>query len=467
MSKGAELRRVDAFADLSDADLAWLAETGEILSLPAGAAIVREGDPADIMLAVIDGELRAVRETPPADGRVYVVKAGMVSGMLPFSRLKNFPVTSRAVVPTRLLRFPAARFAEMLQRIPVLEPRLVTVMADRVRDQAREEHKRETLMALGKLSAGLAHELNNPAAAARRASGELGERLGALPRLFTALVAARLEPAECDALDRLLARAMERGHAAPDGTLARADREDELIDWLADRGIDEPERLAGTFVDRGLAVADLEALSTSLSDAALPAGLAWAEALAAADALAADIQTATTRISDLVAAVKSYSRMDQAPAREQTDMRESLETTLTILAHKLRHKGIALEKSFAPDLPRVAAYAGELNQVWTNLIDNAVDAAPQGGHIGVRATKEHDHVLVEIIDDGPGIPEDIKDRIFEPFFTTKPVGQGTGLGLDIAHRIVTRRHGGEIRVDSRPGETRVQVRLPVGEAAKG
>jgi signal transduction histidine kinase len=466
MSAFAELRAVKVFEDLSDDDLAWLAETGEILSLPAGAAVVREGDPADVMIAVMEGELRAARETPPADGRVYVVKAGMVSGMLPFSRLKIFPVTSRAVVPTRLLRFPAARFPEMLQRIPVLEPRLITTMADRVRDQTREEHKRETLMALGKLSAGLAHELNNPAAAARRASSELGERLALLPRLFAELLAARLEPDECDAVDRLLARVMERAHAAPEGALFRADREDELIDWFADRGVEDPERLAGTFVERGLRVADLEALSTSLSAAALPAALAWAEALAAADGLAADIQAATTRVSDLVAAVKSYSHMDQAPALAETDLRESLETTLTILAHKLREKGITLSRSFAPDLPRVPAFGGELNQVWTNLIDNAMDAVSRGGRIAVRALREHDHVLVEITDDGPGIPEEILPRIFEPFFTTKPVGQGTGLGLDIAHRIVTRRHNGELRVDSRPGETRFQVRLPLGDGTK-
>ncbi len=461
-----ELRHVGVFADLAEADLDWLAATGRFVSLAAGDAVIREGDAADVMIAVMEGELRATRETPPSDGRVFVVKAGGVGGMLPFSRLRTFPVTSRAVLPTRALLFPAAAFPEMLHRIPVLEARLVTTMADRVRENAREEHHRETLMALGKLSAGLAHELNNPAAAARRAAADLGRELARVPALATVLSAARLGPEPCAALDRLVSHAVEPGRAAPAGTLEHADLEDELVEWLDARGVDEAERLGATFVERGLAVADLDEVAAAVPAHALPAALAWAEALIAASALARDIEQATGRISDLVAAVKSYSRMDQAPSKAATDVRESLETTLTVLAHKLRQKGITLSRSFAPDLPRVNAYAGELNQVWTNLLDNAIDAVRPGGRIHVRTAREHEDVLVEFVDDGPGIEPQNLGRIFEPFFTTKPVGEGTGLGLDIAHRIVARRHAGEIRVNSRPGETRFQVRLPLDAGGK-
>ena len=466
MSRAAELRRVGIFADLPDEDLDWLASAGRFVALQPGDAILHEGDPADVMFAVLEGEMRGTQEKPPSDGRVYVIKAGRVSGMLPFSRMKQFPVTTRAVLPTQLWVAPAQAFPEMLERIPLLEPRLIAVMADRVRDTAHEDHKRETLMALGKLSAGLAHELNNPAAAARRAASDLRQRLTGLPQLSVDVAAARLGLDACAALGGLVMRAAQDGRAADLDTLERADREEKIVEWAFDHGMADPEHIAATFVERGVALEELEAVAAVTPPAALAAALAWAEALIAAEGLARDLELAAGRISDLVAAVKSYSRMDQTPAKVETNVHESLETTLTILAHKLRHKGLTLAKHFDPELPRIRAYAGELNQVWTNLIDNAVDAAPAGGHVEVRTAREPKGVLVEIRDDGPGIPEENRARIFEPFFTTKAVGEGTGLGLDIAQRIVARRHAGEIHVDSRPGDTRFQVRLPFGDEAK-
>ncbi len=462
MNAAAELRRIGIFADLPAEHLEWLASAGRILDLQPGDAVFHEGDPANLMFAVLEGELRGARERPPADGRVYVHKVGKVAGMLPFSRMKEFPVTTSAVLPARVLIVPTSAFEQMLERMPVLESRLIAIMADRVRETAHEDHKRETLMALGKLSAGLAHELNNPAAAARRASSQLRERLGGLPELSVAF-AERLGVRPWAALDRLLRRAVPQTGAAHFGTMERADREDELLDWLAAHDVEDAERLAATFVERGISVEDLDVVGGAMPQAALSASLAWAEAVIVSEVLAREIELASTRISDLVAAVKSYSRMDQAPAKTDTDIHESLETTLTVLAHKLRHKGVHLARHFDPELPRVSAFAGELNQVWTNLIDNAVDAAPAGGHIEVRTAREPASILVEIADDGPGIPPDDLPRIFEPFFSTKPVGEGTGLGLDIAQRIVVRRHSGDIRVDSRPGETRFQVRLPLAE----
>ncbi len=462
----AELRRVGIFADLADQDLEWLAASGRVVALQPGDALFHEGHPADLMFAVLEGEMRGTQEKPPSDGRVFVIKPGKVSGMLPFSRMKQFPVTTRAVEPTRLWVLETSAFPEMLHRIPVLEPRLIAVMADRVRDTAHEDHKRETLMALGKLSAGLAHELNNPAAAAQRAASELRERLAGLPQLSVEVAGARLGPDACAALGDLVTQAARATHGTGLDTLQRADREEELLEWAYDHDIPDAERLAATFVERSVALPDLETAARAIPSAALPPALAWAEALVAAEGLARDIEAAAGRIAALVAAVKSYSRMDQAPTKEETDVHESLETTLTILAHKLRQKGVSLAKHFDPELPRIPAYAGELNQVWTNLLDNAVDAVPRGGHIEVRTAREAKDVLVEIRDDGPGIPEENRARIFEPFFTTKPVGQGTGLGLDIAHRIVARRHAGEIHVDSRPGDTRFQVRLPLGDGAK-
>jgi signal transduction histidine kinase len=464
-----DLKQIRIFSDLEDDQLRWLAEHFEERWLEPGEAAVVEGSPADRMMVLLAGELHARREKGPSDGWMTILRAGEVSGMLPFSRMTIFGITARAVVRTRLLWLPAALFAEMLRRIPPLEPRLVALLTDRVREFTRIDQQHEKLMALGKLSAGLAHELNNPAAAVQRSSSELRERLVALRSLAARLIDCRMTPGAMQAAVDLYRQAIERsrdqsegaGAAAELDPIAASEREEAVNAWLEERHIERPWELAGTLAQFGIAPADLDGLAAAVPGEALPCLVSWMEGGLAAEGLLGEIASAARRISELVSAVKSYSHMDDGQGRAEVDVRREIESTLTILTHKLRQKGVQVTRDFERDLPPIEAFPGELNQVWTNLLDNAIDAVAEGGHLVIRARREGDWVCVDIRDDGPGIPEEIQSRIWEPFFTTKPVGEGTGLGLEVVARIVVRRHGGTIAVESVPGDTCFTVRLPL------
>jgi signal transduction histidine kinase len=459
----ADLRKIAIFADLEAEQLAWLAENGSERRLAAGEVSVAEGSPADHMIVLLEGELQGRRGgARPADGSTVVMRAGEVSGMLPFSRMTTFGLTVRAVVPSRLVTIAAERFPEMLRRIPVLEPRLVGLLTDRVRETARTDQQREKLMALGRLSAGLAHELNNPASAVQRAASELRDRRVALRSLAARLIECGLTPQAMQEAVALYRAAVERSRAGIDpDPVAQSDREDRIGQWLDEHGVERPWLLAGTFAGVGLEPAELEQVARVSPGPFLPCLVSWMEGGLAAELLLADIATASHRISELVAAIKAYSHMDDGQGRAEVDLRREIESTLTILGHKARKKDARLERRFAPDLPLVEVNPGEINQVWTNLIDNALDAIDPGGRVEIRAAREGDWVRVDICDDGPGIPPELQARIWEPFFTTKPVGEGTGLGLEVAQRIVVRRHGGTIALESRPGSTAFTVRLPL------
>jgi signal transduction histidine kinase len=460
-----QLKQVPIFSDLGEEALTWLAENFTEQWVEPGEASVVEGSPADRMMVLLEGEIQIRREKGPSDGWIDTMLPPTVGGMLPFSRMTTFGVTGRAVKRSHLLWLSVTLFPEMLRRIPELEPRMVSLLTDRVRQWTRMDQQREKLEALGKLSAGLAHELNNPAAAVQRSASELRDRMVALRGLVAGLVECGLTPQAMNATLGLYRQAIERNRAQPASLeldpIALSDREDALVTWLEAHDVERADVAAGTLAQFGVEPRELEELGTAVPGDFLPCLVSWMEGGLAAEGLLSEIASAAHRISELVAAIKSYSHMDSGQGRSEVDLRRELESTLTILAHKLRSKGIEVTRDYERGLPAVEAFPGELNQVWTNLIDNAIDAVGPGGHLEVRAAREGDFVRVDVRDDGPGIPPEIKARIWEPFFTTKPVGEGTGLGLDVVGRIVVRRHGGTISVASVPGDTCFTVRLPL------
>ncbi|HEY9283216.1 MAG TPA: ATP-binding protein [Pyrinomonadaceae bacterium] len=461
------LRKVGVFAGLPDEQLRWFVENSAERRLAPGDVLARRGDPPEWMSVYLEGEAHGVRDDEMSDGYVYIARAGdpatEVGGMLPYSRMKEYPSTIRAVAPTRLLLLPVGLFPEMLERMPVLGKRLVGVLSDRIREATKIDVQQDKLMALGKLSAGLAHELNNPAAAARRAAADL---LGALEEMRAADLRLCRHPLSAEQRE-LIARfehdAIARQDAAPPlSSLEQSDREEELTAWMEEEGVEGGWKVAPALVEAGVDCDALGELLRCVGPGAFGDVLARVASQLRTACLVSDIKAGTARISELVGAIKEYSYMDRA-ALQEVDLHKGIDNTLLILKHKLRRKNIEVARDYDAGMPRVTVFGSELNQVWTNLIDNAIDAMPEGGRLRVRTKREPTHAMIEVRDNGPGIPEQVRPHLFEPFFTTKPVGEGTGLGLDTALRIV-RKHRGNIRFETKPGDTCFQVRLPLRQS---
>jgi signal transduction histidine kinase len=458
------LRKIAIFADLTDEQLEWFVSKSKDERWRSGETVVHEGDPADVLMVLLEGEMRGRRGTTP-DSPIFMVHSGQVTGMLPFSRLTVFPVAFYAFGPIRLVRFHKDNFPEMMQRIPELTPRLVGVLADRIREVSRVDQQRDKLMALGKLSAGLAHELNNPASAARRAAENLRQCMRELRKAHAKLDLVSLSPDQRTALAEFEECVIDKlTSSQPLDSLVQSDREEELTPWLENRGIPNAARFAAGLVEADVEQDELEKLFQKFEPKVLHDALTRIVAAVSAERLTREIEATTGRISELVKAVKEYSYMDQLPEQE-IDIHKGIDNTLTMLKFRLK-KGVNVTRQYDKTLPRIYAHGSELNQVWTNLIDNAIDAMGGKGELRIRTSLELDNELVEIIDNGPGISEEVKAHIFEPFFTTKGVGDGTGLGLDTVYRIV-RSHHGQVRVDSKPGETNFQVRLPIRQPKGG
>jgi|SRR5579862_2167120 len=453
MADRSELRHVLAFDGLPDDQLDWFLGNSEELHVTAGDIYVRQGDPADSMFVILEGQFQWRGDLGAV---ISSAKSGDVTGVLPFSRMKRFNENFRAVAVGRILKFPASLFPELVQRMPELTARLVGFMSDRVREITRVEQQRDRLASLGKLSAGLAHELNNPASAAKRASSHLRDMLTRIKNASLALGSCDLSLAQKLEIERLEASVTQSDVVPPDA-FTISDLEDEIDSLLLSYGQDDVWQLAAGLARRNIKPDAIESLFAKLDADKARTALARISASMEISSLLNEIESSTSRISDLVGAIKEYTHMDQAPVQD-VDVVRSLETTLTILNHKLK-QGVAVQREYQPVPLLVSSFGSELNQIWTNIIDNAIDAMHGTGELRVRTYRDEDGVVVEISDNGPGIPADVLPHIFEPFFTTKGVGEGTGLGLDTVQRIV-KKHRGNIHVSSKPGDTRFQVWLP-------
>ncbi len=461
MITAAELRRIPLFDGLSDAQLGQLIAAGSEVRVEPGAELFHEGDPADSWYVVVDGGISLSRHDGRDEVRVGALDApGRWSGG--FRAWDEHGVclaTGTGAAPSRLLRVPASALRDLLQEWFPFGVHLLAGMSGTARAIEATARQRQALMRLGTLAAGLAHELNNPAAAAIRDIAALRESTATVFASLAQLSAEQVTAAQFAALDAVRAGLGSAGDGPrPLDPLERADLEGDLASWLGARGVESPWETAAGLASAGIGLDGCAAVEATVPRGALAPALAWIAGAASVSSLLARLAESTRRISGLVAATRAYTQLDRGAA-QATDVTEGLESTLAMLSAKVA--GVTVVRDYAPGLPRVDAYPGELNQVWTNLIDNAADAMAGGGTLRLAARPDTaGGVVVEVGDSGPGMPPEVAARAFEAFYTTKEVGAGTGLGLDIAQRIVVERHGGTIGIESRPGDTVVRVTLP-------
>lgn len=451
------LRRLPLFAGLPEADLEWLSERAEAITLEPGANLIEEGQPGDAAFVVIDGEFEVIKKSNRQDIVIAVREGSEVFGEMALIDHSPRNATVRAVRRSNVLKIGGDVFQQLLTHSSSASLSILQTVSQRLRQNEALLRQNEKMAALGTLSAGLAHELNNPAAAVRRSSDQLRAALDDWTSAATDLQRLSLTEDQMQWIDGLKARIVASQRAAAVDALEQSDREYEIQSWLEAHNLPEAWKVATVFVQAGWDVPALAKVKEVFSAPALGFVLAWIAAGLSVYSLLDEVSIGAARVSEIVKAVKAYSYLDQAPVQE-IDVHEGLENTLVILRSKL--SGIQIVREYAPNLPRIDAYGSELNQVWTNILDNAAFALEGHGSIRLRTHATDTEVIVEIEDNGPGIPQEILQRIFEPFFTTKPPGVGTGLGLHIAYTIIN-NHYGRLRVTSRPGSTCFEATLPI------
>ena len=442
-------------------ELEWVATHGEFLDVMPGDLVAHKGEQLPGMVVMLSGRVEATLDR--GTGRRFTLSSdgGELTAHLPYSRAQQLQFDIVAVQPTQAVLIRRELFPELIRECPTIVEIAVHVMLERSRLMTSAGAADDKMMSMGRLAAGLAHELNNPASAASRSAKQLGAALTDAQRSAEALGRLNLSETQRARIEDVAAGTVMPMATGVFSAIERADHEEDVADWLDAQGADDS--LAEMLAESGVTRASLDALADEFEGESLDVVLRWIGAAYNARTLASEVERATTRIHDLVSAVKRFTYMDRAAAPEPTDIVQGINDTVMVLSTKAKTKSVAIRVDIAPNLPRIVANAGELNQVWSNLIENAIDALPEGGEIRVIARAKDHEVVVCVVDNGPGVPIDLQQRIFEPFFTTKPIGQGTGLGLDIALRVV-RRFGGLIALDSKPGHTEFRVALPLSAA---
>lgn len=437
----------------------WLVEHSEVIMVKDGDPLYQNGDAVDHLFIILEGRLRMFVNRNNQHRELGFNEKGYVGGLMPYSRLKTAVATAVAVEPTAVLRLHRREFTDMICSQFNLVECFVHMMLDRIRDFTKLDQQNEKMISLGKLSAGLAHELNNPAAAVVRSASALKKHLGFVPEKFKAVISVQMNAEQIDQVNGILTAIIQRKtHEL--SLMERSALEDDLADWMDDRAVENGFEMAETFVEYAITVEDLENIAEHVSPKDLPTVLDWLTNVLTTEKIVDEIGEASERIGNLVKSIKEYSHMDGGSDKKKVVLRDGLESTLRILQHKLKTKNIQVKVDMPDDLPQMLVSPGEMNQVWTNLIDNAIDALPEEGEIRIESKRDQEFVITKVIDNGSGIPADVLGQIFDPFFTTKEIGKGSGLGLEIAQNII-KRHRGQIKVTSKPGHTEFNVCLPI------
>ncbi|KXX66688.1 ATP-binding protein [Flammeovirga sp. SJP92] len=454
-----KLKAVPTFEGVPEDQLQWLLNHGELKTFKDKEPMFRPGDPAEYLFVVFEGEFRTYIFNDK--GKKYMDSFGVntVSGVLPFSRIKEFGMLCHSCGESTIFRLHRDLLGDMIRHNYELTECLVHTMTTRVREFAKVQTQNEKLMALGKMSAGLAHELNNPASAMARSGKELKKHLSSVPERFKAVMSMNVNEEEIDHVNTFIHQKLTAPKTAMT-LIEKSNLEDDLTDFLEDKGMEDVDDIVGALVDFQIQEEDLEEMYDELGDQNFASTLGWVGSQLITEKMVQDISEASERISSLITSIKSFSYMDRSQDMQKMNVHEGLQSTVKLLEHKIQKQGHQLDMKLAPNLPEIDGMPGELNQVWMNILANGIDALEEKGTIGVRTAFDDENVKIYLTDTGKGIPEEIRSRIFEPFFTTKGIGKGTGLGLDITKKIID-KHEGTIKVTSQPGNTEFRITLPI------
>ncbi len=455
-----QLREIPDFTNVPDDQLHWLLEKSHCQNYKVGEFIFQKGDPIDQLLIIITGEVQIKIEQNGQYKLVGQISKNSIAGLLPFSRASSALGYGEVVEDTEILALEKSFFREMIAEHYELTEGLVHNMTSRVREFTKSNVQAEKMMALGKLSAGLAHELNNPASAMLRSAKGLKDHLSNVPEKFKRIISIRASKEEVDTINHVLFDKISNRPENKMTLIERNEKEDELEEWLENHGVNNAYELTETLLDFCMGIPAMEEIHDATGDQNFPHAIEWIENVLATEKMVDEIEEASDRISNLVQSIKSYTHMDRAPEKTTTDIHIGIKSTLTMLTHKLKQKNISVEKDFQENLPKPKIFVSEINQVWTNIIDNAIDAMEQSGILTIKTAQDRNFVKIDITDNGEGIPNEDIHHIFDPFFTTKSIGKGTGMGLEVVQRIINQHHG-DIKVTSEKGKTTFTICLPI------